>query len=160
MTERPDPIRPTDEEARVLARRLMEGADHGALAVIDPATGWPHVTRVAVAIVDAGPVTLISALSHHTGALRVDPRCSLLVGEPGPRGDPLTHPRLTLLAEARFADPAERPALREAWLERHPKAALYVDFTDFAFVRLAPAGAHLNGGFGRAYRLAAEDLAP
>ena len=162
MSDEPpgDPLRPTDDEARALARSLMEGAAHGALGVLDPGTGWPHVTRVAVALVAGAPLTLISALSHHTGALRADLRCSLLVGEPGPRGDPLTHPRLTLLARARFVAPddPERPALRAAWLERHPKAKLYVDFADFAFVRLEPSGAHLNGGFGRAYRLGPEDL--
>ena len=162
MTSRPaDPLRPVDDEARALARRLMEEARHGALGVLDPDTGAPHVTRVAVGIGDGGPVTLISALSHHTRALAADPRCSLLLGEPGPRGDPLTHPRLTLLARAAFVAPDDpgRAALREAWLARHPKAKLYVDFADFAFVRLEPAGAHLNGGFGRAYRLGAADLA-
>ena len=155
---RPDPVRPTDDEARALARRLLAEADHAALGVLDPETGGPHVTRVAVASADGVPLTLISSLSHHTAALRADPRCSLLVGEPGPRGDPLTHPRLTLLALARPAPPDERAALRALWLARHPKARLYVDFADFAFVRLVPSGAHLNGGFGRAYRLGPADL--
>ena len=50
--------------------------------------------------------------------------------------------------------------MREGWLARHPKARLYVDFADFAFVRLRPEGAHLNGGFGRAYRLEPSDLGP
>ena len=156
-----DPVRPADDEARALARSLM-GAKHGALSTLDPDTGWPHVTRVTVAVVQGVPLTLISSLSHHTRALRADPRCSLLLGEPGPKGDPLTHPRMTLLAQARFVSPEapERPALRTAWLERHPKAKLYVDFADFAFVRLDPTGAHLNGGFGRAYRLMPEDLRP
>ena len=154
------PVRPTDEEARALARRLMAEAGHGALGVIDPEGGGPHVTRVAVGFADGMPLTLISSLSHHTRALHADPRCSLLLGEPGPRGDPLTHPRLTLIARASFVAPDDpgRPALREAWLSRHPKAKLYVDFADFAFARLAPSGAHLNGGFGRAYRLSAADL--
>ncbi len=155
-----DPVRPTDEEARALARRLMLEADHGALGALDPETGAPHVTRVAVSLLDGVPLTLISSLSHHTRALRADPRCSLLLGEPGPRGDPLTHPRLTLIARACFVAPDDpgRPALRGAWLARHPKAKLYLDLADFAFARLVPSGAHLNGGFGRAYRLDATDL--
>lgn len=155
---RPDPVRPADDEARALARRLLADALHGALGVIDPETGGPHVARVAVGLAEGVPLTLVSTLSHHTRALGADPRCSLLLGEPGPRGDPLTHPRLTLLARARPAPPEERAALREAWLARHPKARLYVDFSDFLFVRLHPEGAFLNGGFGRAYRLSPADL--
>jgi putative heme iron utilization protein len=160
VERRPDPVRATDDEARALARGLVEEAAHGALGVLDPETGGPHVTRIAVAREGGVPLTLISQLSHHTRALAVDPRCSLLLGEPGPRGDPLTHPRLTVLALARPAAPEERDGLRALWLERHPKARLYVDFSDFAFVRLVPTGAHLNGGFGRAYRLGPSDLVP
>lgn len=158
MERRIDPFRPVDDEARTLARRLVAEAEHGALGVIDPETGAPHVTRVAVAAEGGTPFLLISALSHHTAALRADPRCSLLVGEPGPKGDALTHPRLTILANAAFAAPGERETLRALWLEHQPKAAIYVDLADFAFVRLEPSGALLNGGFGRAFKLSPGDL--
>lgn len=156
-TARPDPIRPTDEEARALARGLVAGARFGALGVIDPEGGGPLVTRVAVGWDGAAALILVSDLSLHTRALAADPACSLLVGEPGPRGDPLTHPRLTLVARAEAADKA---GLREMWLAAHPKAALYYDFVDFRMLRLVPRLAHLNGGFGRAFRLTAEDLGP
>ncbi len=155
------PIRPTDDEARKLARDLLTGARFGALGVIEPETGVPMVSRVAVALDPSGvPVTLISDLSHHTGALRAAPDASLLVGEPGPKGDPLTHPRLTLQARAVFVARGgeEHGALRSLWLDRHPKARLYIDFADFSFVRLEPRGAYLNGGFGKAFVLGAEDL--
>lgn len=161
--EKPNPIRPTDDEARALARTLLAGAAHGALAVLDPATGAPSVTRIALALDPEGtPVTLVSDLSAHTAALRADLRASLLVGEPGPRGDPLTHPRLTLAVTAAFVardDPA-RPALRAHWLAQRPKSKLYVDFADFSFVRLRPASAALNGGFGKAFVLTPDDLRP
>jgi hypothetical protein len=55
---------------------------------------------------------------------------------------------------------AERPALRALWLRAHPKAKLYIDFADFAFVRLTPITALLNAGFGKARRLSAQDLCP
>lgn len=152
---RPDPIRPTTEEARALARRLLEEARHGALGVLDPESGGPLVTRVAVGWDGAAALILVSTLSAHTRALLADPACSLLVGEPGPKGDPLTHPRLSLLARA---EPADKAAARGAWLARHPKAALYYDFADFLLLRLVPSGAHLNGGFGQAYRLSPQDL--
>ena len=157
MSERQTPIRPTDDEARARARQLLVEARHGALAVLDPDTGFPHVTRVAVGHDGAAALVLVSTLSHHTQALLSDPRCSLLVGEPGPKGDPLTHARLTLQARATRADKA---ALRLSWLAAHPKTTLYYDFTDFLLLRLDPQGAHLNGGFGRAFRLTPEDLAP
>jgi len=161
MTDTPSPLRPTDDEARTLARGLIDAARFGALGVVHPDTGFPHVTRIAVATAPCGtPVTLISSLSLHTRALRAAPRACLLVGEPGARGDPLTHPRLSLDVEAAFVPRGpEHDSLREAWLARHPKAKLYVDFADFAFARLEPLGAALNGGFGKAYVLGPADLA-
>lgn len=162
-TGRPaSPIRPTDDEARQLARGLIDRARFGALGVVHPDTGLPHVTRIAVTSdADGAPVTLISSLSLHTRALRAVPHASLLVGEPGPRGDPLTHPRLSLDVSAVFVPRGDEHArLRAIWLQRHPKAKLYVDFGDFGFVRLRPSGAALNGGFGKAYALSAEDLRP
>jgi hypothetical protein len=148
------PIRPTTDEARALARRLLLEARHGALGVLDPRTGGPMVSRVAVGLWAGKPLILVSSLAAHAEALRADPRCSLLLGEPG-RGDPLAHPRLTLLARVEEADKA---ALRAAWLAGHPKSALYYDFADFALLRLRVGEAHLNGGFGRAFRLGPDDL--
>ena len=156
-----DPIRPTDDAARSLARSLIDGARFGALGVLDPETGSPMVSRVAVACDPGGiPLMLVSDLSHHTRALRANPAASLLVGEPGGKGDPLTHPRLTIQAGARFVDRSgpDHGALRALWLARHPKAKLYVDFADFGFVRLVPGAAHLNGGFGKAFVLGPDDL--
>lgn len=154
-----DPIRPTDDEARGLAQELLAAARFGALGVL--LDGTPMVTRVAVARDDTGlPMTLISTLSQHTRALQADPVCSLLVGEPGQKGDPLTHPRLTVQARAAFVDrpSAEHDALRALYLDQIPKAALYIDFGDFSLVRLNPTAAFLNGGFGRAYHLSRDDL--
>ncbi len=151
------PIRPTDDDARTLARGLIAGARFAALGVLT-AEGTPFVTRIALGT-DAGrPLTLISTLAFHTQALTANPACSLLVGEPGPKGDPLTHPRLTIEAHAA---PLEKSAtLRDAWLAQHPKAKLYIDFADFGFVGFAPTGALLNAGFGKAYRLTPADLTP
>lgn len=156
-----DPIRPTDNEARALARRLMREARFGALGVIDPETGFPAVTRVALGTgPEGGLYTLLSGLSAHSRALRSNPRAALLVGEPGPKGDPLTHPRLSLQAEARPIAPQDPhlPALRKHWLSEHPKAKLYIDLPDFFFVAFSLHAGLLNGGFGRAFRLSAPDL--
>jgi putative heme iron utilization protein len=154
-----DPVRRADDAARELARRITGAARWGALGVIDPGTAGPMVTRVAV-LWQAGPdgpgaLILVSDLSLHSAALARNPACSLLLGEVGPKGDPLTHPRLTLMARA---EPADKAALRGVWLAAHPKAGLYIDFADFRMLRLVPHLAHLNGGFGKAFRLDPQDL--
>lgn len=156
----PSPIRPTDDEARALAQSLMREARLGALGVIHPGTGAPHVTRIALSFLDGAPVTLISSLALHYGALEAAPECSLLLGDIPSKGDPLAFARLSLAARAEFVarESATHAPLREAWLADHPKAKLYVDFADFSFVRFSPLGAALNGGFGKAYDLTAADL--
>jgi len=156
-----DPIRPTDDEARRLARDLIDTARFGALAVHDPETGAPMVSRVAVATDATGcPVSLVSDLSHHTKALKADPASSLLVGEPGPKGDPLTHPRLTIQARARFLRHGEdgHAELARRYLDLQPKAQLYIGFADFSFLIYQVERAHLNGGFGKAYTMGPADL--
>lgn len=156
---RPDPVQPADDAARAEARALL-AANHAALAYLDP-TGGPAISRIAFGLCPLGqPITLISALAPHFAALKADPRCSVMVGEVGAKGDPLTHPRLMIRASASFVAPddPDRPTFRAHWLKGHPKAALYIDFADFAFVRLTPESALLNGGFGRAFRLTPADL--
>ncbi|MBM1221482.1 pyridoxamine 5-phosphate oxidase [Ponticoccus sp. SC2-23] len=151
-----DPIRPTDDEARALARGLLRDARHAALGVTDPETGLPFVSRVAVGHDGPDALLLISSLSGHTRALDADPGASLLLGEPGPKGDPLTHPRLTLQGRV---TPADKATLKDAWLRDHPKTALYYDFADFRMMRLVASRVFLNGGFGKAYEMTREDLA-
>ena len=154
---------PTDDEARALAQGLLAGAKHAALGVIDPATGGPLVTRIALGLDPAGcPLTLISDLSAHTAALKSNPACSIMVAGAADKGDPLTHPRLSLQGRAEFirkGDDGYAP-LAAHYLASHPKSKLYIDFADFSLVRLRPGGALLNGGFGKAYRLSPADLRP
>jgi putative heme iron utilization protein len=153
-------LRDTDEEARHLARMLVRGARHMALAVLDPTSGFPSASRVLTGTdLDGVPVILVSALSGHTKGLAGDPRCSLLAGETG-KGDPLAHPRITVqcIAEKVERDSPVHLRIRQRFLDRHPKAKLYIDFPDFYFFRLVPQSASLNGGFGRAYALDGSDL--
>ncbi|MFK7944325.1 MAG: HugZ family protein [Paracoccaceae bacterium] len=153
-----DVLRTVDDEARRLAGDLIRQSRHGALAVLEPVTGVPLSSRVSVATAQNGdPVFLISQLSAHFGALEADPRASLMLGDPG-RGDPLAHPRITVTGQARKTTGDERTAMRARFLARHPKAALYADFGDFAFWRLELERASLNGGFGKAYELGAADI--
>lgn len=153
------PIRPTDDDARALARDLMQGANHAALGVIHPDTGAPFVSRIALAIApDGTPMTLISTLAFHTTALQKNPNCSLLIGTAPAKGDPLAFPRLTLSARAEFVPRDRDDALRSHYQTTNPKSKLYLGFADFGFVLFHPTGAALNGGFGKAYTLTPEDL--
>lgn len=150
----------TTADAVALARSLVRGARYGALATLDPQSGRPVATRVGLATdADGAPVILVSALAAHTPALRADPRCSLLLGEPG-RGDPLAHPRITLYCDAREIVRASTDEARIAarYLAHNPKAALYAGLGDFRYFRLEPLEATLNAGFGRAYALGAADV--
>lgn len=164
MTERAtpaSPIRPTDDAARSLARDIITKARFGALAVLHPETRLPSVSRIAVAGAPCGqPMTLVSELSLHTRALVAEPRAALLLGEPEERGDPLTHPRISLNVVAEFVrhgSPAHAD-LRAHYLRQQPKAKLYIDFGDFSFALLRVQGAALNGGFGKAFDLTPADL--
>jgi putative heme iron utilization protein len=148
------PVADATDEARALARRLL-GEKHASLAYVDD--DGPGISRIAFGLDATGcPMTLVSSLTAHAVALRAHAPCAVMLGDPGGKGDPLTHPRLMLRVLAEVVDKAEQ---RDHWLKGHPKAALYLDFTDFAFVRLRPVSGLLNGGFGKAWRLTPEDLA-
>jgi putative heme iron utilization protein len=130
-----------------LARKLLRSIPLATLATLARDTHYPFATLTSVATCpDGAPLLLLSGLAHHTKNLRADPRASLLLAESG-KGDPLTHPRLTVVGRVA---PLNDPFARKRFLRRHPKAALYADFPDFGFFRLQPEGAHLNGGFARA----------
>ena len=159
MTAKKNVLRPVDENARRFAKTLIRTARYGTLAVIDQATGYPLASRINAATTMEGcPTFLISRLAPHFRALEKDSRCSILFGTPG-KGDPLAHPRITVAGHARRLPETESPGpLRNRFLMRHPKSALYVDFGDFAFWRVEPEFAQLNGGFGKAYELSAADI--
>lgn len=154
-----DPIRPTDDEARLLASTLLRTARSAALASQDAAHA-PLASLVLIATrMDGTPLTLVSGLAAHSANLALNPRASLLVSRTG-RGDPLAHPRLSLQVEATRLDreTAEAEEARRRLLARHPKSALYIDFPDFSIMALRVTGASLNGGFGKAYALDAADI--
>ena len=155
-----DPIRPTDDDARALAAELISAARSAALATLQP-DGTPLATRIALVRTAGGILlSLVSDLAGHTDALRHSAACSLLIGEPLDKGDPLTHPRLTLQAAAELiphADP-RHSEMAAQYLHGHPKAKLYIGFADFSLVRFRVRLGLLNGGFGNAYRLSPDDM--
>ena len=142
------------------AKALIEGANHAALATHEPESGDPLATRVGLATLgDGTPLIIVSALTPHSTALKADPRCSLLIGKIG-KGDPLAHPRVMLSCRAAMVEPKTDSAIeaRRRYLQKHPKARIYVDLPDFRFFRLVVLRARFNAGFGRAYEIEAEAL--
>lgn len=151
---RPLPAEAAPFDAIGLARTLLRSIRSGALATLDP-DGTPFASLVTMATdADGTPLMLLSRLSAHTRNLLADPRCSLLFSQGG-KGDPLAHPRLTVVGRA--VQSAE-PRIRERFLARHPKAKLYADFPDFGFFALEPGAGHLNGGFAKAATLTRNQL--
>lgn len=143
------------------ARRVLRSASTGALATLSPES-LPFASFVTVATdVDGAPLMLLSRLALHTRNLDADGRCSLLLVAPGGEGgDPLAGARITVEGEAARIDPSD-PAdrrYRARFLARHPEAAGYAGFADFAMFRLRPRTAHLVAGFGRIHAVPAADL--
>jgi heme iron utilization protein len=149
-----------DFDPKSVAKTLLRTTRAGALATIDRNTGHPFASLVNVATdVDGAPLILVSRLSTHAANLERDGRASLLLASTG-KGDPLAHPRLTLLGnfvQIPRDDPREA-RVRRRFLARHPKSELYAGFADFYFWRLDAVSAHLNGGFARAADLKAADV--
>ncbi len=141
------------------ARCLIRGAASAALAT--QRQGQPFASLVTPAAApDLSVLLWLSTLSEHTRQLQAEPRCALLFTGPAESANPQTAPRVTLTGLAARVEGAEEAALKARWLARHPYAALYAGFADFALWRVAPGGALLVGGFARATRLRGADLAP
>ena len=151
---------PADFDPGALARSLLRATRAGTLGTLDRNTGHPFASLVNVATdVDGSPLILTSRLSTHTANLEHDGRASILLAETG-KGDPLAHPRLTVLGTMMRLDPGsdEDARVRRRFLARHPKSELYAGFADFAFWHMRAVSAHLNGGFARAADLTAADV--
>lgn len=151
----------TNEPAPALtARRLMRSIDRATLATTLAGSdgNWPYASLVLVAAdLDASPLLLISALAEHTKNLARDSRASLLFDGTQDLDDPLTGARVTVLGELQRD---EDPARLRRFVTRHPSAALYSGFKDFALYRMCVTRAHLVAGFGRIHWIDAETLIP
>lgn len=141
------------------ARTLIRGATAATLAT--SAAGQPFASLVTPAPApDLSPLLWLSTLSEHTRHLAADPRCALLFTGAAEGPNPQTAPRVTVTGLAERVPDAEVAPLKARWLARHPYAALYAEFADFGLWRVRIGGALHVGGFARAERLKASDLAP
>jgi putative heme iron utilization protein len=147
-----------DFDPAKLARSLLRRSRRGALATLRPGSGDPYCSLVNVASHgDGSPILLISRLALHTQNVLADSRVSLMLDERA-QGDPLEGSRIMLAGRAEQASGDAVATLRRRYLNAHPSAGAFVDFKDFSFFRIRPAGAHLVAGFGRIVDLEPEQF--
>ena len=145
----PPPPEPSHAER---CRTLMASSSRGALCTLAAQPeGYPYGSLASYAVDDRGdPLFFISLMAEHTQNAIRDPRASLLVTEPAPAGgDPLAAGRVTLLGLLSEVTGAERPSVRDRYLEANPASSYYIDFGDFAFYRLRVGSVRYVGGYGR-----------
>lgn len=153
---------PAEEAPALRARRLMRGVDRAALATVyrnagdGDAEGWPYPSLVLAAHDhDGSPLLLLSDLADHSRNIKADPRVGLLFDATAGLAEPLAGARVSVLGRAVRT---QEPRHRERFLRRHPGAALYAGFRDFAVLRVEVERAHLVAGFGRIHWIDRHDL--
>jgi hypothetical protein len=151
-------------------RQLIRTASKGFLSThldpknfqakkIDLNKAFPYSTFTLTAFdYDLSPIVLLSNLSEHTVNIEKNNLVSLMVCEeqkiyqffPKFRNkifdyeDPMSRPRITLIGNLKITKNKNH---RKRFLNRHPAAKLYSNFTDMNFFKLDIKGAHLVGGF-------------
>jgi putative heme iron utilization protein len=156
MNPNPNSPDPTGEPAapslagdlRFVIRSLMRSANTAALATTLAGEARPYVSLVTIATdTDGSPLLLLSRLADHTRNIDDDRHMSLLFDGTAGFANPQQGPRVTILGKIEHCNEART---RRRFLARHPGAALYADFADFAFYRVHLDRAHWVGGFARA----------
>lgn len=143
----PEVPTPTDAER---ARTLLASLKIGTLSTMScEPEGYPYGSFVTYSLDEAHPTFFISELAEHTRNLRQEPRASLLVAET-PGADPLASARVTLVGRVEeVTAEAARDTAKASYLEAHPSAAYYIDFSDFSFWQLKVESLRYIGGYGR-----------
>jgi heme iron utilization protein len=131
------------------ARTLIEREILGTLSSNSAKhPGWPFGSVMPYSLTGEGsPIFLISNMAIHTQNVLADPRASLLIMQSAGGSDPLGLARATLLGTVSRID-AVSEELRRGYLERHPNARHWIDYSDFGFFRLDVTHLYFVGGFG------------
>ena len=132
------------------ARTLLAAVDTATLCTlsVEP-EGYPYGSFITFSMDGHNPTFFISELAEHTKNLRRDSRASLMVSESG-GPDPLANARVTLIGHAQeVLESADRDRAKASYLEAHPSAAHYIDFSDFSFWQLDVESLRYIGGYGR-----------
>ncbi len=147
MSEQPPPSSPLSMSEQ--ARTLVYQAKVGSLSTLSAKhPDWPFGSVMPYGLDAEGqPTFLISTMAMHTQNLQRDARASLLVTSDGGEA-PLEAARITLMGRVTPVQDETLPLVRSAYLSRHPEAAQWVAFDDFAFYRMAITETYYVGGFG------------
>ncbi|HEY1719986.1 MAG TPA: heme iron utilization protein, partial [Magnetospirillaceae bacterium] len=82
--------------------------------------------------------------------LLADPALSILFEGTAGFANPQEGPRATVMGRVETVTGSDLDRVRRRYLARHPGAAMYAGFADFAFFRVTTERIHWVGGFGRA----------
>lgn len=103
----------------------------------------------------------LSRLAQHTQAILREPQVSLMLAEPDTgTQDPQTLARVSLQGTATelLRTDADYEAIRAAYLQRFPTAAVTVNLGDFSFFRMQPSRGRFVAGFGQIFNLTSATL--
>lgn len=103
----------------------------------------------------------LSRLAQHTQAILREPQVSLMIAEADTsQQDPQALARVSLQGVASPLPPtdAEYEAVRTAYVQRFPPAAMTVSLGDFAFYRVEPQRGRFVAGFGQIFTLTKASL--
>ncbi|WP_108883542.1 pyridoxamine 5'-phosphate oxidase family protein [Anderseniella sp. Alg231-50] len=131
-------------EAIRVARTLLRTSRVTTLATLDP-SGYPYSTVTNLIVEPDGvPAVFMSGLTVHARNITADARVSMTVADTG--SDVMTTARLTLSGQAVRVPDAQVPALKARYVERFPKARLYLGLPDALWYRVRGEAVQLNGG--------------
>ncbi len=151
----------TDEKRDALRRQAQNLAGRvttGVLGTVDE-KGFPYTSLVEVVFDGRDSFwLLLSELAVHTRNLGRDERASLFLRDDAD-GDktPLASPRATYLGEVARSETG-RQEIGERYLQIHPQAEKYIEFSDFDFYRLKVEKVRLVAGFGQMGWVAGEEF--
>lgn len=151
-----------DQEPASAAKIVTELLQHATVASLGTTspTGDPFVSLVTVAKSGNRSIAmLLSDLAAHTKNLGSHRKASLLlIDSVDQASDPLSVARVSLVGRTERLSRQQDDSVRESFLAKHPSAAMYAGFGDFAFHVLEIESAHLVAGFGRIETIGGDQL--
>ena len=132
----------------VAARQLVATHQHAMLCTLRSEDGYPYGSLIDYVALDNGDIiTLLSRLAEHQKYINADPRASVFIAPSLGQVEGLAAARVNLVGEMRLIE--NKRLFKDDYLQRHPQAQDYIDFTDFDFYRLYVNQVRYIAGFGR-----------